>query len=253
MATETPYLADLARVHHEGFGHHATVTAPGILELLDQSLERGGTVLELGCGSGPLTRELVRGGHRVIATDASPAMLDLARDTVPDVHELRLLVLPDDPLPEVDAIVSVGHVLSYLPSAEALDRALVACASALRPGGLLAIDLCDVAYGECRAGAPPSLRVEADWVLACTFSLPEPNVFVRDITTFVRTGGDSWRRSDERHRNVLVDVRSVAARLGELGVDVEVGTSFGNEELPDGLLTLVGRARTSGSNQRAGR
>jgi precorrin-6B methylase 2 len=32
---------------------------------------RGGLAVELGCGSGLLTRELVGAGHRVIATDAS--------------------------------------------------------------------------------------------------------------------------------------------------------------------------------------
>jgi methylase of polypeptide subunit release factors len=52
---------------------------PGILELLGPVRERNGVVVELGRGSGLLTRYLVEAGHRVIATDASPAMLDIAR------------------------------------------------------------------------------------------------------------------------------------------------------------------------------
>jgi methylase of polypeptide subunit release factors len=62
-----------------GFGFHADMCAPGILRLLEPLLDRNGVVLELGCGSGLLTRYLVDAGHRVIATDASPAMLALAR------------------------------------------------------------------------------------------------------------------------------------------------------------------------------
>ncbi len=77
--------------------------------------EREGLVVELGCGSGLLTRHLLDGGHRVIATDASPAMLDLARDVASDAEEIRRLTLPDDPIPEADAIVSVGHALSTCP------------------------------------------------------------------------------------------------------------------------------------------
>ena len=69
------YRPDLALVHHLGFGFHAEACAPGILALLETVRERGGVVLELGCGSGLLTRHLVEAGHRVIATDASPAML----------------------------------------------------------------------------------------------------------------------------------------------------------------------------------
>jgi SAM-dependent methyltransferase len=89
----------------------------------------------------------------VIATDASPAMLDLARDAVPDAHEIRLLVLPDDPLPTVDAIVGIGHALNYLPDLAAIRRGLAALAAALLPGGLIAIDLCDLEWGAARLGA----------------------------------------------------------------------------------------------------
>jgi hypothetical protein len=40
--------------------------------------------------------------------------------------------------------VAVGHPVSYLPDEAAIDRALAAMAHALRPGGLLAIDVCDL-------------------------------------------------------------------------------------------------------------
>ena len=78
---EPYYRDDLALVHHRGFGFHADLCAPGILELLAPVRERDGLVLEVGCGSGLLTRYLVDAGHRVLATDASPAMLELARET----------------------------------------------------------------------------------------------------------------------------------------------------------------------------
>jgi 2-polyprenyl-3-methyl-5-hydroxy-6-metoxy-1,4-benzoquinol methylase len=65
------YRRDLALVHHLGYGFHADACAPGILALLESVRERRGLVLELGCGSGTLTRHLVEAGHRVVATDAS--------------------------------------------------------------------------------------------------------------------------------------------------------------------------------------
>src|SRR4051794_21145697 len=106
-AADRPYYqADLARVHHLGFGFHADQCAPGILALLEPVRERGGLVLEVGCGSGLLTKHLVDAGHRVVATDASPAMLDLAREHAPGAEDIRQLVLPDDPLPAADAIVA---------------------------------------------------------------------------------------------------------------------------------------------------
>lgn len=234
------YRSDLARVHHSGFGFHAEACARGILALLEPVRQRDGLVVELGCGSGLLTRHLVDAGHRVIATDASPAMLDLARNHVPDVDKIRPLVLPEGPIPAADAIVSVGHVLSYLPDEAAVGRALAAICIALRPGGVLAIDICDLRWGEVRRGTPLDAWVDDEWVLVTRFSVPEPNRFVRKMTTFVRDGDGSWRREDEHHDNVLIDSSRVPGLLREHGVEATVGSSFGDEDLPVGLVTIVG-------------
>src|SRR5262245_1657479 len=105
------YGEDLARIHHEGFAFHADAVAPGILTLLEPVRERGGLVLEIGCGSGLLTKHLVENGHRVLATDASPAMVARAREYVPSAEAIEQLRLPDDAVPSADAMVSVGHPL----------------------------------------------------------------------------------------------------------------------------------------------
>ncbi len=151
------YRHDLALIHDRGHGQHADRCAPGIVELL--SPVRGGLVLELGCGSGTLTRHLLAAGFQVIATDASPDMLALARASLGPGADLRRLTLPEDPLPAADAVVSVGHAISYVPDAAAVDRALVAMAGALRPDGLVAIDVLDLAFGQIDPGRESSGRV----------------------------------------------------------------------------------------------
>lgn len=239
--SEPYYRPDLARVHHEGFGHHADTCAPGILALLEPVRARGGLVLELGCGSGLLTRHLVDAGHRVIATDASPAMLDLAREHVPEAEDVRVAVLPEDPLPDADAVVSVGHVLNYLPDAAALERGLLAIAQALRPGGVLAIDLCDLEWGRSRRDQAGYGEVTEGWALITRFSTPSPDRYVREITTFTRCADGSWRRDDERHDNVLVDTSTVPDLLRAYGVEATVRSSFGVEPLLPGLVAVTGR------------
>lgn len=238
--TEPYYRADLALVHDRGFAHHAERCAPGVLALLEPV--RGGLVLEVGCGSGLLTRRLVAAGHRVLATDASPAMLDLARAAVPGTDVARL-TLPDDPLPAADAVVGVGHPLNYLADPDAVRRGLRAAARALRPGGVLVVDLCDLAWADLRRDDPPSARVEDDWAIVTRFSVPAPDRFVRDITTFVRQDDGTWRRDDERHENALVDTSEVPGLLAAEGVVAEVGTAIGDAELPPGLVAVTGRRR----------
>jgi SAM-dependent methyltransferase len=237
---EPYYRRDLALIHHRGFGFHADMCAPGILRLLEPVLARGGLVLEIGCGSGLLTRHLAGAGHRVVATDASPAMLDLARETAPGA-DLRLAVLPDDPLPEADAVVGVGHALNYLPDAGAIERGLVVIGRALRPGGVLALDLCDLEWASARADARPHGWVDEEWALITEFSVPAPDRFVRQMATFVRQDDGSWRRGDERHENVLVETGRVPALLAGVGVEASVRDSFGGEVLPAGLRAIVGR------------
>jgi SAM-dependent methyltransferase len=242
MEERTPYYrADLALIHHQGFAFHAEDCAPGILSLLESVRSRHGLVVELGCGSGLLTKHLVDAGHRVIATDASPPMLDIAREYAGAVQEIRRLTLPDDPIPHADAIVSVGHVVNYLADADAIERALVAMAEALQPGGLLAIDLCDLSYGEARSAPSTGGWVADDWAIITERSVPSSDRFVRQMAIFMKNEDGSWRRDDERHDNVLIDTSSVPELLSRHGVRADVGQAFGSERLPEGLRTLIGR------------
>jgi SAM-dependent methyltransferase len=237
----TYYRKDLARVHHQGFGFHAERCAPGILELLDPILARRGLVVELGCGSGLLTRYLLDAGHRVVATDASPAMLDLARENVGDAEAIEQLTLPADPVPEADAVVSTGHVLSYLPDEDSVRAALMAAARALRPLGVLAVDICDLEWARLRRHAPTTGAVTDDWALVTEYAVPSPDRFVRQMAVFTRNPDGSWRRDDETHANVMIDTSSIPGLLAEQGVEAAIGSSFGEEELPAGLRVVIGR------------
>jgi hypothetical protein len=132
-------------------------------------------------------------------------------------------------------------VLSYLPQAAAIDRALVAIAEALRPGGLMALDLCDLSYAEARPGFPIRARVTDEWAIITERSTPSPDTFVRQMAVFLRNEDGSWRRDDERHENVLIDTSRVPGLLAEHGVRATVGTSFGGRvHLQEGLHAIVG-------------
>ncbi len=235
------YRDDLALVHHLGFGFHADACAAGILEYLEPVRGRDGLILEIGCGSGLLTRHLVDAGLRVLATDASDAMLQLARSYAPGAIEIRRLCLPDDPLPPADAVVGVGHALNYLDEGSQVDAALVAIAGCLRPGGVMAIDLCDLQWGAARVDQAPKIWKGDDWVLMTEFSVPDPSRFVRTMTTFVRQADGTWRRDDERHDNVLVDTATVPELLARHGVDTTISASFGAEAPTPGLVAVIGR------------
>ncbi|SFC17268.1 Methyltransferase domain-containing protein [Nocardioides terrae] len=93
------------------------------------------SVLELGAGTGKLTRTLVELGHDVHATDPDEAMLDVLRRHLPDV---RTSVGSAEQIPAPDLtydVVVVGQALHWFD----LDKALPEIARVLNPGGTLAM------------------------------------------------------------------------------------------------------------------
>ena len=249
MTADTYYQPDLAWVHHTGYSHHVERTCAGIVQLLhDGGLSAGARVLDVGCGSGLLARELLTAGFAVHGVDASPAMIELARDYArgADLHVVRLPTrLPPGAhgaLPQADAVVSTGHVLNYLDTRDDIVQALVELARALRPAGVLAIDLMTEHYRERRDVGEVHAKVEDDWAIVTRFSRPEPHRFDRMITVFRRVG-DNWRRSDEHHRNVTFDVDAALSVLRDNGIDAHRRAAFGDEKLPKGLVVLTGVRR----------
>ncbi len=180
----------------------------------------GQRVLDIGCGSGLLARALLAEGYAVSGVDASPAMIELARAQAPggDFHAIGLPTRrrpgEAERCPWPTRSCPPGHVLNYLDSREDLALALAELAAALRPGGLLAIDLMTERYAEARDMRHPHARVEDDWTIVTRFSRPGPHRFDRDITVFRRVG-ELWRRSDEHHANVTFEADAALEILSD--------------------------------------
>jgi SAM-dependent methyltransferase len=94
------------------------------------------SVLDAGCGTGRVGRELAHRGMEVVGVDLDPEMLDTARRKAPDV-DWRLADLGTMELARsFDAAVMAGNVMIFL--APGTEGAVVAnVARHLRPEGLL--------------------------------------------------------------------------------------------------------------------
>ena len=111
--------------------------AVDVLERL-KGIAPDATVLDVGCGTGRVTEQLLelvpRG--RVLAFDASPAMIELARARLGDRAELWCQDVLSLELPELVDVVVSNAVLHWVTDHPRMWRALGA---ALRPGGRLEI------------------------------------------------------------------------------------------------------------------
>lgn len=222
------YGTDLAWIHHSGFGDFAESAAPGLLELLWSQGLHAGRVVEIGCGSGILARELTRAGFEVVGFDASPAMIAIARRTAPSAH-FAVASFDAVAIPDCEAVVSMGEVLNYGTLAGV--RALIAQAAKARM----------VVFDIAERDAYPSFderRIEGDDWSVIVVKESDGATLTRRVLTF-RAVGDSMRRSEEVHHLELYDPAEITALLREHGFRVTRRRSYGTQRLPKGHAVYV--------------
>jgi SAM-dependent methyltransferase len=110
--------------------------------------ERGGPILDIGCGTGRLMLPLLRDGHVVVGLDRAPAMLERAAARTKRLGiagRRRALLLRGDlralPLgPRFEFAVAAFHTIQHCETDADLLGFFRGAAAALRPGGWLAFD-----------------------------------------------------------------------------------------------------------------
>jgi SAM-dependent methyltransferase len=237
------YGEDLAYIHDVGHAAFALQTAPGILEILAQSGIHEGLVVDLGCGSGLLARELLGAGYGVLGIDISEAMVELARRRAPEA-EFRVGSLFEVEIPPCAAITAVSEVLNYLFDSENEDRGLGRLFrrvyDALAPGGVFVFDA--LGPGQVPPGATArGFRVGEDWaVLSEREEDPERAMMVRRIVSF-RKVGEHYRRDDEVHRVRLYAPAELSAGLRRIGFQARTMRAYGSYPLAGGHVAFLAR------------
>jgi SAM-dependent methyltransferase len=134
---------------------------------------RGGSVLDIGCGTGRVALDLAARGHGVTGLDSDPGLVrELARRA--RQRGLRVDAVTADArsfsLPRRFALaLAPMQVVQLLGGAEGRRRALACVARHLEPGGLLAVALADpfeTLPPEEALPPLPDVREEEGWVLS---------------------------------------------------------------------------------------
>jgi trans-aconitate methyltransferase len=112
------------------------VDVHGEATFVEGLLEPGSRVLDAGCGTGRVARELARRGLDVVGVDSDASMLDVARAQSPDLRWVEADLASLDVGERFDLVVAAGNVVVFLePGTE--PEVLRRMAAHLRPGGLL--------------------------------------------------------------------------------------------------------------------
>ncbi len=116
--------------HH---GYHALLDQLQIEVALP--LCEGADVLEVGCGTGLILKEISPVARQAVGIDISPGMLDQARERGLEVHEASATDLPFE-----DGSFDAVYSFKVLAHVEEIERAMCEVARVLRPGGRAALE-----------------------------------------------------------------------------------------------------------------
>jgi SAM-dependent methyltransferase len=135
--------------------------------LTDISFPANSRVLEVGCGTGVLTRRiaLLDEVDSVVGVDPAPSLIDRARKLAKDLPNIEFREADGRSLPFEDGgfdVVTFDSTLSHVPFPE---RALAEALRVLRPGGRLAIFDGDYATTTVALGDHDPLQVCVDQML----------------------------------------------------------------------------------------
>ena len=116
-----------------------------VQKLLNQYNIKSGLILELGCGTGSMTRQLAGRGYEMIGIDNSEEMLQIARDKG-EVSNDNILYLCQDMrefelFGTVSAVISVCDSMNYILSEEDLLQVFKLVNNYLDPQGVFIFDL----------------------------------------------------------------------------------------------------------------
>ena len=193
-----------------------------------------GLVLDLGCGTGRMTRLLAENGYDMIGVDVSEEMLMIARDISAETEDGILYLLQDmrefELYGTVRAVVSVCDSMNYIMEEEDLFQVFSLVNNYLDPGGLFVFDL-NTIYKYEKMLADNTIcetREEGSFIWENYYDCKE-RVNEYDLTLFIREEGDLYRKYEETHFQRAYSIRKVKELLERAGLffvgvyDVETG------------------------------
>ncbi len=196
-----------------------------IVGLLKEYGIEDGVVLDLGCGTGKLTRLLKTSGYDMIGVDYSEEMLEIAREAEMEQEEPIFYLHQDmrelELFGSVEAVVSICDSMNYILQEEELLQVFRRVNEYLEPGGIFLFDLNTLyKYRELLGENTISeVREESSFIWDNYFD-EETGINEYDLTLFIREQDDLYRRYEETHYQRAYEVETVVKLVKDAGMEL---------------------------------
>ncbi len=194
-----------------------------IKSLLEEYGIRDGLALELGCGTGKMTRLLAEEGYDMIGIDSSAEMLEIAQQAEEGMG--RILYLLQDMRSfelygTVRAVVSVCDSLNYVLEEDGLAEVFRLVNNYLDPGGLFIFDLnTPYKYRELLGETTIAENREEGSFIWENYFDGESGINEYDLTLFLREDDGRYRKYEETHYQRAYGLSTIRRLLEEAGME----------------------------------
>ena len=191
--------------------------------LLKEDGIKEGLVLDLGCGTGSLTRIMAAKGYDMIGVDYSPQMLQIAMDKEEDSSILYLLqdMREFELYGTVAAVVSVCDCMNYITELEDLLEVFRLVNNYLDPGGIFIFDMnTEYKYrdvmGDCTIAED---REDSSFIWDNQYE-PEAKINIYDLAIFVKEEEDLYRKYTETHYQRAYSLEEIQDTIRRSGMEL---------------------------------
>ena len=223
-----------------------------VISLLKEEKIEDGLVLDLGCGTGKMTRLLAAAGYDMIGIDNSEDMLEIARECqynnlaveenqVQDVEEAKQsltdIVSQDEEITRdilyllqdmrefelygtVRAVISSCDSMNYILEEEDLLQVFKLVNNYLDPKGIFVFDMnTRYKYAELLGDTTITENREEGSFIWENYFDEEEDINQYDLTLFIREEGDLYRKYEETHLQRVYDLDMVKSLLKKAGME----------------------------------
>jgi SAM-dependent methyltransferase len=195
--------------------------ADRIEEILKRYGMKDGILLDLGCGTGKLTRLMEEKGFDMIGVDNSVEMLDIAREqSDPSILYLLQDMREFELFGTVRAIYSACDCLNYILEEEELREVFSLVNNYLDPGGLFVFDI-NTPYKYEKLLAENTFaetREEGSFIWENYYE-KEEQINEYDLTLYIKEADGKFQRFEETHFQKCYELSTIQRLLEEAGLE----------------------------------
>ncbi len=215
-----------------------------------------GLVLDLGCGTGKMTRLLAQAGYDMIGADNSEEMLQAAREADGGAQDI-LYLLQDmrefELYGTVRAVVSICDSINYILEEEELLQVFRLVNNYLDPGGIFIFDMNTLyKYRELLGETVICENRDEGSFIWENFYEEEGQTNQYDLTFFIREEEMRYRKYEETHVQRGYGTQQVESLLRQAGLEVlAVYDAYTKDPVKEdsGRVCFVAREQGKGYNK----